>query len=79
MGAFVPIAVAGVDLTNLVIVLPLIWIGSQVFYRIWFKPYGIAPWIETLFLNSKSEPQPVALRRYNGPHDRPSHDDDTLP
>src|SRR4051794_31513385 len=55
VGSLVPIAVAGVDLTNLVIVLPLLWLGSQAFYRLWFKPTGIAPWIETLFLNTKTD------------------------
>jgi hypothetical protein len=69
IGAFIPIVVSGVELTNLAVVLPLMWIGSQVFYKAWFKPSGIAPWIETLFLNNTA-PQPVAAR-FDGPHDTP--------
>jgi hypothetical protein len=42
-GAFIPIVLAGVELTNMVLVLPLMWIGSQVFYKAWFKPFGVAP------------------------------------
>jgi hypothetical protein len=82
IGAFIPIVVAGVDLTNMAIVLPLMWVGSQVFYKAWFKPSGIAPWIETLFLNNTSVPaQPVQTRRFDGPYDRPhvDHYDDILP
>jgi hypothetical protein len=76
IGAFIPIAVSGVDLTNLVLVLPLMWVGSQVFYRVWFKPSGIAPWIEKLFLNSKSAPiVPVMTSQFRGQYDRPFIDD----
>jgi hypothetical protein len=74
IGAFIPIVVAGVDLTNMAIVLPLMWVGSQVFYKAWFKPSGLAPWIETLFLNNTSVP--VQVQRFAGPNDRPFlHDD----
>ena len=55
IGAFIPIVIAGVDLTNMALVLPLMWVGSQAFYRLWFKPHGIAPWIETLFFNTKND------------------------
>src|SRR4051794_11209846 len=55
-GAFFALVVAGVDLTTMVLVLPLMWLGSQAFYRLWFKPTGIVPWIEKLFLKSKSAP-----------------------
>ena len=77
IGAFVPIAVSGVELTNLILVLPLLWLGTQAFYRLWFKPTGIAPWIETLFFNTKTDGpvQPVQVRRFNGPYDRPVIDD----
>ena len=53
--AFIPVVVAGVELTNMAIVLPLMWVGSQVFYKAWFKPSGLAPWIETLFFNTSEE------------------------
>jgi hypothetical protein len=80
VGALIPIAVAGVDLTNMVLVLPLMWIGSQVFYRVWFKPTGIAPWIETLFFNTQSQaPNGPTLynpiQRHDMPYDRSYHDE----
>jgi hypothetical protein len=62
IGAGVPIAISGVELTNLALVLPLLWLGTQAFYRLWFKPTGIAPWIETLFFNTKTEPFPSSHR-----------------
>jgi len=75
IGSFIPILVSGVEITNLALVIPLMWIGSQIFYRLWWKPTGVAPWIETLFFNAKSAP--VAVQRYQSPYD--SHYDDILP
>jgi hypothetical protein len=75
VGSFIPIAISGVDLTNLVLVLPLWWLGSQMFYRLWFKPHGIANFLETAFFNTKTDgpnppPQPVS-QYFGGAYDQP--------
>ena len=48
IGAFVMILAAGINPTNLVVVVPTMWISCHLFYVRYFKPKGIAPWLETL-------------------------------
>jgi hypothetical protein len=76
VGSFVPIAISGVELTNLALVLPLMWLGSQAFYRFWFKPVGIATFLETAFFNTKTDgPMRPVSTRFDGPNDQPfKHD-----
>jgi hypothetical protein len=52
IGAFILVLVAGVDLTNLALVIPMMIITCKIVYVKWFKPTGLAPWIETLFFNT---------------------------
>jgi hypothetical protein len=68
-GSALGLLVAGVDFTNLALVGPLMWLGSQAFYRFWFKPVGIANFLETAFFNTKTDgPNPP---QFGGPNDQP--------
>lgn len=53
IGSFVMILAAGIIPTNLVVVIPTMWISCHLFYVRYFKPKGIAPWLETLFSHNQ--------------------------
>jgi hypothetical protein len=57
IGSFVMLLGTGMPMDNLVAVIPTLWIAGHLFYVTWFKPRGIAPWIEQLFLHRKSTSQ----------------------
>lgn len=54
IGAFVMILASGINPTNLVVVIPTMWISCHLFYVRYFKPKGIAPWLETLFSHNQA-------------------------
>lgn len=54
IGAFILVLISGVDMTNLVVVIPAMVVMCKIVYVKWFKPFGVAPWIETLFFNTGS-------------------------
>jgi hypothetical protein len=53
-GSFVMIVASGITPTNLVVVIPTMWITCHLFSVKSFKPKGIAPWLETLFSHNQA-------------------------